>query len=142
MTAQVSAANLRNQNYYPKIYGLNGDVEEINLLTDFSKTSVNFFALPYSENSGGRIMITAYSEGKKISISLNLKDNIVVKDSRNVIEVEASGAGSWFNGKKTIRGINTEVTYTCDRRSMTIDVESVGDVNFKINGMKTNYCGY
>jgi len=141
LVAEASAVNLRNQNYYPKIYGRNGNLEYVNLLDDFSKVSVNFAALPYSSNSGGKIMITAYSEGKKISVSLNLKDSVVT-DTKDMIEVTASGAGSWFNGKKTIRGIDTEVTYTCDRRFMTIDVEAVGDIDFKVSNIETNYCGY
>ncbi|MBU3913673.1 MAG: hypothetical protein KKE50_06290, partial [Nanoarchaeota archaeon] len=81
-----------------------------------------------------------YVEGKKVSFSLNLKNIAVLLDSDTMIIVSATGKGSWFNGKKNIRGINSEIMWRCDRQTMTIDVQGTGDLDFYIEDLETRYC--
>ena len=129
-----------NPSYNPKIIGRGGELLNIGSFTEFSKSSSILAALPYSENSGGKVQLTAFSNGKKISLSLTLYNSQVVSDSDDLIIAKADARGSWFNGKKNIRSLDLSVEYSCNRLSRTINLEGSGDLDFRIINMDSNYC--
>jgi hypothetical protein len=128
-----------------------GQINSIGVYTQFEQNGKISFASAFHSDSGaddsikmrgkGDLKIqTTTSDGKKIVISLKLKEKEDLKIIKNVAYAKAYAYGTYWekNNKKAVtKKITSEtVSYAYDSNANTMSIIGKGELNFEVSGLK------